>query len=198
MPNYNPRIENLKSIQTHEQAVIMGRKGGSKTSAKKQWTNLKYCTQKCPYSGMCPFMTASMASPEKCCALKGKLVSGGRNVSIQPEIIESFFSLFENGKEGLIQETLSVLFKMRLNSQNASSDELHEYFNALLNMKKTFYPEREAPPETNIQINIKPHWITLMEAEEESDRSIKHDNIIDATATIINSSKAKDTGSSAI
>jgi hypothetical protein len=199
MANYNPKKENLKVIQYHEDAVRLGRKGGSKTSAKKQWTNLKYCVPKCPYSGMCPFMTASMASPDKLCALKQRRVTmTGKSMGIQPDIIESFFSLFENGKEGIIQEALSVLFKLRLKSQNASSDELHEYFNALLNMKKTFYPEREAPLETNIQINIKPHWITLMEAEEESDRSIKHDNIIDATATIINSSKAKDTGSSAI
>lgn len=186
-------LNNLKPIRTHEEAVQKGRKGGSVHSNAKKWINLKYCSSKCPYSGLCPFLTASISNGGLCSIKEKKVSSNGRVVPIQEEVLSTFFSLFENGKEGLLRECLGVLFKLRLKSQNASSDELHEYFNALLNMKKTFYPEREAPPETNIQINIKPQWITLMEAEEETERCIKHDNIINTTAIVINSPKAKDT-----
>lgn len=187
MPNYNPKIENLKSIQTHEEAVKMGQKGGSVQSNAKKWINLKHCSSKCPYYHQCPFVSISAQDSGFCSIKKGLIISNGKEVPIQKEVISTFFSLFENGKEGLIREALSVLFKLRLKSQNASSDELHKYFNALLNMKKTFYPEREVPPETNIQIHIKPQWITLMELEEEKvDRSMKlYDNIIDTTATSI-------------
>jgi len=146
---------------------------------------------------MCPFMTASMASPDKLCALKQRRVTmTGKSVGIQPDIIESFFSLFEDGKEGLIREALSVLFKLRLKSQNASSEELHEYFNALLNMKKTFYPEREAAPETNIQINIKPEFITRMESERRLRLRTRNNDIIDTTTTF--RSEDQNTGNTTI
>jgi len=145
---------------------------------------------------MCPFMTASMASPDKLCALKQRrVIMAGKGVGIQPDIIESFFSLFDDGKEGLIREALSVLFKLRLKSHNATNDELHDYFDALLDMKKVIYPEKENPTETNIQINIKPEFITRMESERRLRLRTRNNDIIDTTTF---RSEDQDTGNTTI
>lgn len=168
----NPK--NLK-MPTHEQAVTLGRKGGLVKSAKKQWTNLKYCSQKCPYSSTCPFMTASMASPNSLCALKEKkITTGGKQAPISQELINTFFSLFEDGEEGLLREGLVSLYKVKLKNVNASSDDLHDYIKSIIDLKKAFYGVKIEQPITNININTKTYeFITAIKAEQEMEANRK-------------------------
>lgn len=182
-----PNPQNLIPIRTHERAVELGCKGGSKTSAKKQWTNMKYCSEKCPYSRMCPFMTASMASPDKLCALKQRRVTmAGKGVVIQPDIIESFFSLFEDGKEGLLKEALASVYKIRLRSANSTTEDLHKYVHTLIDLKKAFFPEKEEAWDTNININIQePEWISSVEAERRVKELKKKSEAIETTGIVI-------------
>lgn len=182
-----PNPQNLIPIRTHERAVELGRKGGLKTSAKKQWTNLKYCSEKCPYSGMCPFMVSSSASFDKFCALKAqKVTMAGKSVSIQPDLIQSFFSLFEDGKEGLLKEALASVYKIRLRSANSTTEDLHKYVHTLIDLKKAFFPEKEDAWDTNININIKePEWISSAEAERRVKELKKKSEAIETTGIVI-------------
>src|SRR5659263_223092 len=160
-----PNPQNLAPIRTHEEAVARGRagglKGGLSKSPRKKWSALKYCSpQKCPYSGGCPFMTASLASPDKHCALKAKKVTAfGKEAAIQQDVIESFFSLFEEGGAGLLKEALAGTYKIRLRSVNATTEELHDYVHTIIDVKKAFYPEKEGMGDTNINVNFEqPLW----------------------------------------
>ena len=186
MPNYNPIRENLTPIKTHHQAVTMGRKGGLIRSKKKQWAKLKYCSEKCPYSSTCPFQSASSATVDKQCALqKRRVVMAGREVAIQPEVIESFFSIFERGKVGLLSEALAAVYKIRLRSANASISELHDYVHTLINLKKAFYPEKEDVCDMNITPSFEPPvWMTQLEAERRMRELKKKNDAIDTTATV--------------
>lgn len=133
-------IQNLIPINSHERAVALGRKGGSVKSAIKRWTKIKYCTQRCGFYGMCPFITASMNSESRLCSLKAKkVVSKGREVEIQPEVIDSFFRLFEKDGGSLLKEVLALVFRIRLQTDDNSIDELYKYIHVLIAVKKTFY-----------------------------------------------------------
>ena len=181
-----PNPQNLNPIRTHERAVELGRKGGSKTSAKKQFANLKYCAPSCPYAFGCPFLSVSMADSKKLCALKAKKVTaGGKEVALSQDVIESFKSLLEGGREGLLKEALAVTFKIRLKSANATTEEMHDYVHTIIDLKKAFHPEKEAVGDTNINLNFQePEWVTRMEAERREKEKNKKLEAIETTAIV--------------
>ncbi len=159
-------IQNLKPIKTHEEAVSKGRQGGLARSKIKTWQKVKKCTSKCPFYCLCPFVTATIQGDGLCVLKKKKVMTNGREVPIREELIISFFSLFEYGKQGLLNEALSATYKIRLRNQNASNDELYNYVHILIDLKKAFYPEKDELPATNIETNYqKPEFITRLEAE---------------------------------
>lgn len=187
MPNPNPKTENLKVIKSSERAKELGSISGKMRTTAQKMRNRKYCSsEKCPYASTCPFLSASMMSPDKLCALKARAVySGGREVPIHAELLNSFFSLFERGKEGILNEILSSIFKIRLHNQNASTDELHEYIHTLIDIKKAFYPEKESQANTQINNNFtKPEWISRLEAERRQKERRIESEAVDTNAIV--------------
>lgn len=173
-------MANLKPMTKEKQVH-----GGQTVTTKRRFINVKYCTPKCAYSATCPFRTASSTSPKGLCALKTKSVIVGEKIlPIQDEVIASFFSLMAEGKSGLLKEALAGTFKIRLRGANASVSELHDYVHTILDIMKVVYPEKNQPSTTNIQINMKPEFITAIEAE----RRMEH---YERTNTNTNTATAK-------
>lgn len=144
MEKYNLHPNSLRNLRpaTSESGRIMGQRGGKVITDRRKWSKRKYCKDDCPYSSTCPFLSASRSSPARLCALKAKkVISGDREVLIQPDIIESFFSLFDKRGEALLKETLKSVFLIRLQTNNDSIDELYKYVHVLVAVKKTFYGE---------------------------------------------------------
>lgn len=178
-------LQNLKPIKTRHQAITLGRLGGLAKSKLKTWQKVKKCTSKCPFYCSCPFVTSSIQSEGLCILKRKKILTNNREITISEELIASFFSLFESGKRGLLNEALASVFKIRLRNQNASTDELHKYVHTIIDIKKAFYPEKEGVCDMNITPSFEPPvWMTQLEAERRMRELKKKNDAIDTTATV--------------